>query len=188
MDSIEVQGIKISLDWGYDNKYVSISDIARQNSDTEIRILIRSWLKNSSTLIFLNEWEKYHNPNFNADQMAKFMMYAAQNKNKITAQKYIAATDAIGMISKSGRYGGTFAHPDIALNFCYWLSPAFQVYLIKEFQRLKEEEFQLKNLKWHIERITNNIDEVRNLLDTIPHQEEDRNRLNYDFEVKRKKK
>jgi KilA-N domain len=100
-----------------------------------------------------------------------------ENRNVLTPQRWIDETGAIGLISKSGRYGGTWAHSDIALNFCYWLSPPFQVYFIKEFQRLKKEEFSLNNLEWHVERITNLVDEARNWLDTMPGQKPDRNRL-----------
>lgn len=178
MERIEVEGVTIRLKWGYDNRFVSITDIAKQNSEREPYFLIRNWLRNSSTLIFLDQWEKVHNPDFKPDRMRRFKDYAGENRNLVTAKKFIDATGAMGLISKQGKYGGTYAHPDIALNFCYWLSPAFQVFLIKEFQRLKEEEFQMRNLKWHISRITDHIDEVRNWLDTIPHQDQDRNRLN----------
>ena len=83
-----------------------------------------------------------------------------------------------GLISKSGRYDGdTYAHRDIALNFCYWLSPTFQVYFIKAFQQLIEEQFNNKNLEWHISKLTDNVDEMRNLLDTIPGQKPQRNRI-----------
>ena len=137
-----------------------------------------SWMKNQSTLEFLETWEALHNPDFKRDQMVTFRDKYTRNRNSLTPQIWIKETGAIGIISKSGRYGGTWAHSDIALNFCYWLSPAFQVYLIKEFQRLKEEEFNRKNLDWHIERITNLVDETRIWLDTIPGQDPSRNRLN----------
>ena len=92
---------------------------------------------------------------------------------------WIETVNAIGLKWKTGRGGGTLAHKDIALNFCYWLSPEFQIYLIKEFQRLKAEEFSRMSLEWHIGRITNLVDETRNWLDTIPGQNPERNRLNY---------
>jgi hypothetical protein len=136
-------------------------------------------MKNSNTLLFLEAWEKLHNPGFKVHQMEHFRLRASENRYIATPQNFIEETGAIGIISKSGRYGGTFAHKDIALNFCYWLSPVFQVYLLKEFQRLKEEEFSRKNLEWHLTKITHNIDEVRILLDTIPGQRPDLNRLNF---------
>lgn len=121
--------------------YVSLTDIAKRSiDDTEPIVALRAWLKNSSTLLFLQTWEKKKNKGFKLNRMVQFRMKAADNRNYATPQKYIEETGAIGIISKSGRYGGTFAHSDIALNFCYWLSPEFQVYLMEEFQRLKADE------------------------------------------------
>jgi hypothetical protein len=120
--------------------YISLTDIAKK-SDTEAKVLIISWLKNRNTQEFLETWERLHNPDFlKGHQMVTFRDTYLQNRNVLTPQKWIAETNAIGLISKSGRGGGTWAHSDIALNFCYWLSPAFQVFMIKEFQRLKAEE------------------------------------------------
>lgn len=109
--------------------------------------------------------------------MVTFKDKYLQNRNILTPQRWIEETNAIGLISRSGRGGGTLAHKDIALNFCYWLSPSFQVYFIKEFQRLKEVEFSTKSLEWRVERITNLVDETRNWLDTIPGQKTERDRL-----------
>lgn len=121
--------------------YVCLTDIAKRSIDgAEPIVALRSWLKNSSTLLFLQTWEKKKNINFKLNQMVQFRMKAADNRNYATPQRYVEETGAIGIVSKSGRYGGTFAHSDIALNFCYWLSPEFQVYLMEEFQRLKAEE------------------------------------------------
>lgn len=121
--------------------YVCLTDIAKRSIDgAEPITALRAWLKNSSTLLFLQTWEKKKNKNFKLNRMVQFRMKAADNRNYATPQKYIEETGAIGIISKSGRYGGTFAHSDIALNFCYWLSPEFQVYLMEEFQRLKADE------------------------------------------------
>ncbi len=178
---IEVKGLKITFDRINDLDYVSLTDIAKQ-SPQRASLLIRSWLKNSSTLLFLETWEKLNNPNFKGDQMDAFKISSMENRNIITPKQYIKSTDAIGLVSTPGRYGGTLAHKDIALNFCYWLSPVFQVYMIRKFQELMQEEFSRKNLQWHISKITDNIDEVRNLLDTIPGQLPELNRLNYKTE------
>ena len=178
MKKIKIQGLEIHIEQIKDEDYVSLTDIAK-NSDKRAAVLISSWIKNSNTLLFLDAWEKLHNPNFKVHQMEYFRLQTTENRYIATPQNFIEETGAIGITSKSGRYGGTFAHKDIALNFCYWLSPVFQVYLLKEFQRLKEEEFSRKNLEWHIGRITNLVDETRNWLDTIPGQQPDRNRLNY---------
>ena len=174
--NIEVQGISIALDQINNNDYVSLTDIAKQ-SKKRASMLIATWMQNQSTLLYLEEWETLHNPNFKGQQMQSFRLKAVENRYKVTPQKYIKLTNAIGLISKSGRYGGTFAHKEIALNFCYWLSPKFQVYLFKAFNELMKAEHERNNLEWHISKITDNIDEVRNLLDTIPHQNPERNRF-----------
>lgn len=172
---ILVQGLNISFEQIGQQDYLSLTDIARR-SDSRTDILIASWMKNSSTLEFLEAWETLHNPDFKSNQMAGFKEKYLQNRRVLTPQTWIAEIGAIGMLSQKGRYGGTLAHKDIALNFCYWLSPTFQVYLLKEFQRLKEEEFSRKSLDFHIERITDLVDETRNWLDTIPGQLPERQR------------
>ena len=134
-------------------------------------------MKNNNTLLFLEQWEKVHNPNFKVHQMVYFKNKAAENRYIVTPQNFIKETDAVGIISKSGRYGGTFAHKDIALNFCYWLSPQFQVFLLKAFQELVEEKYRNQSLDWHIQKLTDNVEEMRYLLDTIPGQKDERNRL-----------
>jgi len=187
---INVNGLEIRIEPINDKDYVSLTDIAKQSDRNEPKRLIMNWLKNQSTLDFLTTWEDLHNPNFathsKGTHLSTFKLDMLRNATKVTPQKWITQTNAIGIISKSGRYGGTYAHKDVALNFCYWLSPHFQVYLIKEFQRLKEEEFERKNLEWHISKITDNVDELRNLLDTIPLQKEERNRIKL-LEKKKKK-
>ncbi len=147
---VDGTAIKINKDG-----YISLTDIAKRSvTDAEPIVALRSWLKNSNTLLFLETWEKRKNGDFKLNRMVQFRMNAADNRNYATPKKYIAETGAIGIVSKSGRHGGTFAHSDIALNFCYWLSPEFQVYLMEEFQRLKAEE-QIKlgdpfNIKRHL--------------------------------------
>jgi len=149
--NLTVDGVSISI-----NKegYVSLTDIAKRNSKRVPKDLIRDWLKNQDTLEFLDQWERLHNELFKGVQMNAFRLYAVSKVNSVTPKKYIQKTGAIGLISTAGRYGGTYAHTDIALNFCYWLSPSFQVFLIKEFQRLKADE-QLRigdpfNIKRHL--------------------------------------
>jgi hypothetical protein len=176
-NTITVQGLRVTVEQVKNQDYISLTDIAKK-SDKEARFLIMSWIKNSSTLEFLETWEMLHNPDFKRDQMVTFKEKYAQNRNVLTPQNWVSETGAIGIVSKSGKGGGTLAHKDIALNFCYWLSPSFQVYLIKEFQRLKEEEYNKKSLEWHISRITDLVDEARNWLDTVPGQHPDRNRMN----------
>lgn len=174
---IEIQGISITLDKINDENYISLTDIAKKQHSSKPKYLIRNWLKNLNTMEFLETWETLHNPNFKGVHLNAFKLKYLQNKNVLSTKIWVEETNAIGIISKAGRYGGTYAHKDIALNFCYWLSPSFQVYMIKAFQELMKQEHERNNLEWHISKITDNIDEVRNLLDTIPGQNQDRNRL-----------
>jgi len=134
---ISIDGTTVRID---KKGYICLTDIAKRNTKTEPYIILRSWLKNKSTLEFLEAWEIKKNPDFKPTQMVWFKNDATKNDTTPTPQKYISETAAIGLVSSSGRYGGTYAHSDIALNFCYWLSPKFQVYLMEEFQRLKAEE------------------------------------------------
>lgn len=174
---IIVEGLQIAIDQINESDYISLTDIARRESE-EPKDLIASWLKNSSTLLYLEAWERTNNPDFKGDQMTAFKLSSLENRVRLSPQKFIEATGAIGLVSKSGRHGGgTWAHKDIALNFCYWLSPPFQVYFIKEFQRLKEAEYSGKNLEWHVERVTDLLDEARNWMDSMPGQKPARNRL-----------
>ncbi len=135
--NLRVEGIDIAID---KDGYVSISDIAKSSSDNKPNVTIQSWLRNQNTITYLETWEEVHNPNFKGSQMTTFRKFASINRSKISASVFIEQTGAIGIIAKSGRYGGTYAHSDIALEFCSWLSPKFKVYLYKEFQRLKAEE------------------------------------------------
>lgn len=174
---IEVQGLQIRIDRIDNDDFISLTDIARRSSDNKPAYTILNWLRNQNTLLYLQTWEEVHNPDFKVVQMHNFRLKASNNRASISPKSYIHATNAIGLISKAGKNGGTLAHSDIALEFCSWLSPKFKVYFFKEFQRLKKEEFQQKNLEWHISKITDNIEEVRNLLDTIPFQDPERNRI-----------
>ncbi len=174
---IEVQGLSITIESIDNTAYISLTDIARQANAEEPRYVIHNWMRNSNSVRFLYKWEEVHNPDFKRVHLDTFLAQASDNRIIFTPEKWINKSGAIGMFSKRGRGGGTFAHSDIALEFCSWLSPEFKVYILKEFQRLKKEEYSRKNLQWHISKITNNIDEVRNLLDTIPGQLPELNRL-----------
>jgi len=174
---LEVQGLEIRIEEIQNSDYISLTDIAKKNSEEQPSYILQRWIRNRSTLTFLSQWEKVHNPDFKHAQMSVFKEQASINRHAMSPQRFIKETNAIGLTSKSGRYGGTYAHREIALNFCYWLDPAFQVFLFKAFNELLKREAERKNLEWHISKITDNIDEVRNLLDTIPGQKEVRNRL-----------
>ena len=175
-----VEGLPVAIETIGEADFISLTDIAKRESGSgEAKDLIAAWMRNSSTLLFLEAWESLHNPDFKGDQMTAFKAESLDQRVRISPQRFIEATGAIGLISRSGRYGGgTWAHSDIALQFCYWLSPPFQVYLTKEFQRLKREEYDRRSLEWHVERVTDLLDEARNWMDTMPGQKPSRNRLN----------
>lgn len=176
--TINVQGLAITIEQVKEDDYISLTDIAKQSTE-EPRFVIQNWMKNNSTISYLWEWELLHNPKLNRVHLHTVLEMTASNRFVMSPKKWIETTGAIGLVSKTGRTGGTLAHKDIAINFCYWLSPKFQIYLIKEFQRLKEEEFSKKSLEWHISRITSLVDETRNWLDTIPGQSPDRIRIKF---------
>ncbi|MGV8172426.1 MAG: KilA-N domain-containing protein [Candidatus Woesearchaeota archaeon] len=131
--------------------YISLTDIARYKDERTDQI-IQNWLRNRTTIEFLGVWERINNPVFNPLEFDGFRNQAGLNSFVLTAKQWIEKTHAIGLISRSGRYGGTFAHKDIAFEFASWISVEFKLYLIKEFQRLKEDESQRKSLDWDIKR------------------------------------
>ncbi len=174
--TLHVQGLAIAIEKIRDDDYVSLTDIAKQSADDPAYV-IQNWMKNSSTVKYLYLWERIHNPAVNPIHLDDLLRTADDNRKIISPKSWIETLNAVGLRWKTGRGGGTLAHKDIALNFCYWLSPEFQIYFIKEFQRLKEEESERKGLEWHVRRITDLVDEARVWLDTIPGQEPERNRL-----------
>lgn len=150
---ITVNGLEVRIKRENGNDYISLTDIAKRSTD-EPRFVIRSWMKNTNTIEYLYEWEEDYAANSNRVHLDTVLGMAVKNNFSMTPSKWIDLVDAKGIITSGGRYGGTYAHSDIALNFCYWLSPKFQIYLIKEFQRLKAEE-QLRlgdpfNIKRHL--------------------------------------
>ncbi len=133
-----------------DEDFISLTDIARFKSADRSDDLIRNWLRNRNTLEFIGLWEQLNNPDFNSVEFDGFRMKAGLNSFTLTPKQWINATQAVGIQSKAGRYGGTYAHKDIAFEFASWISVEFKLYLIKEFQRLKEQEKQ--TLGWDIRR------------------------------------
>jgi hypothetical protein len=130
--------------------YISLTDIARFKDSDRTDYIIQNWLRNRNTIEFLGIWEHLNNPGFNPIEFDGIRKQAGLNSFVLTAKRWIEATHAIGIVSKAGRYGGTYAHKDIAFEFASWVSVEFKLYLIKEFQRLKDEE--LKQLGWDIRR------------------------------------
>jgi hypothetical protein len=148
--TIEVQGNVISIIEKQQNDYISLTDIAKYRNSSEPFAIINNWMRNRSTIEFLGLWEKLSNPDFKPIEFERFRNEAGSNYFVLSPQRWIEKTKAIGISSRSGRYGGTFAHTDIAFEFASWISPEFKLYLIKEFQRLKEQE--QKQLGWDIKR------------------------------------
>ena len=135
-----------------DFDFICMTDIAKYKDSERSDYLIQNWLRNRNTIEFLGIWERINNPQFNPIEFDGFRKKAGLNSFILTAKQWIEKTNAIGIISKSGRYGGTYAHKDIAFEFASWISVEFKLYLIKEFQRLKEEESDRKSLDWDIKR------------------------------------
>ena len=135
-------------------EYISLTDLARYADSEEPRLPIRDWMRNKEVISYLGLWEQLNNENFKGGEFATFKNEAGSNRFKMSPQKWIRETNAIGIISKSGRYdGGTYAISDIAFEFASWLSPEFKLYLITEFQRLKKNEAYQNKTEWHTNRI-----------------------------------
>lgn len=145
-----VKGIEVRYNHINDEDYICITDIAKAKNPDHSGIVIAHWLRNNSTIQYLGLWETLNNPNFNVTEFGNIKNQSGENAFVLTAQDWIEKTNAIGIISKSGRYGGTYAHKDIAFKFASWISVEFELYLIKEFQRLKVEE--QKALEWSAKR------------------------------------
>jgi hypothetical protein len=147
---IEVQGAAITVLSQKEQDFICLTDMAKKFGDD---ILIYSWMRNRNTLEFIGVWEQIHNPDFKGLEFETFRNQAGLNSFSLTPRKWIETTNAIGFQSRAGRYGGgTYAHRDIAFEFGSWLSPEFKLYLIKEFQRLKEDENRRLSLAWNLNR------------------------------------
>jgi len=149
---IEVQGTGISIFKGEKDDYISLTDIARYKDPNNMNAIIQNWLRNRNTVELLGFWEQLYNPGFKPIEFEGFRKQAGLNSFVLTPKRWIETTNAIGIISKSGRYGGTYAHKDIAFEFASWISIEFKLYVIKEFQRLKEEESSRQKLDWNLQR------------------------------------
>ena len=155
--TINVQGFNIVWYETNYNDYISLTDIARYKDAEHTDDIIKNWLRNRNTIELLGFWESIYNPNFKPVEFDGFRKQAGLNSFVMTPKKWIESTNAIGIVSKSGRYGGTFAHKDIALEFASWISIEFKLYIIKEFQRLKEDETSQLKLEWNLQRTLSKI-------------------------------
>jgi len=150
--TIEVQGAAVTVLSGQTTESISLTDIAKFKNPDHPDDVIRNWLRNRNTVEFLGVWERLNNPSFNPVEFDGIRMQTGLNSFTLTPKQWIEKTAAIGIASQAGRYGGTYAHKDIAFEFASWVSVEFKLYLIKEFQRLKEDENRRLSLAWNLNR------------------------------------
>ena len=152
-DTIEAKGFAIQIyTEDFKNDYISLTDIARYKNVHEPKDVVKNWLRVRDTIDFLGLWETIHNPNFKGVEFDSFRKEAGTNAFTLSPQRWIENTNAIGIVSKSGRGGGTFAHPDIAMEFASWISAEFKLYLIQDYKRLKSDENSKLSLGWNLNR------------------------------------
>lgn len=152
-DTLHVKGIDVGIyTEDYRNEYISLTDIARFRNSDDPRFAIQNWMRNRNTIEFLGLWESLHNPNFNRVQFDTFRTEAGLNRFVMTPSKWVENTRAIGITAKAGRYGGTYAHSDIAMEFASWISAEFKLYLMKDYRRLKFDENSRLSLSWNLNR------------------------------------
>ncbi len=151
---IEVEGREITIILNKDQEYISLTDMLKAKDSN---FFIANWLRNRNTVEYLGIWESVYNPDFNYVEFDIIKSHAGLNSYRISVKEWVEKTNAIGLKSTTGRYGGTYAHPDIAFEFGMWISPKFKIYLIKEFQRLKKDENNRLNLEWNLQRTISKI-------------------------------
>ena len=151
-ETIHAKGFDISIyTTDFENEYISITDIAKYKSD-DPNATICNWMRNRETLEFLGLWETLHNPDFKPLEFEGFRSKAGLNAFTMSPTKWISGVNAIGIVSKAGRYGGTYAHSDIALEFASWISAEFKLYIVKDYQRIKHDENSRLSLNWNLNR------------------------------------
>lgn len=151
-ETIHAKGMDIAIyTEDFQNEFISLTDIARYKSD-EPKDVIKNWMRSKDTIEFLGLWEQLHNEKFKGVEFDSFRNQAGSNAFTLSPQKWIDSTNAIGIVSKSGRNGGTFAHSDIAFEFASWISAEFKLYIIKDYKRLKNDESSRLSLGWNLNR------------------------------------
>jgi hypothetical protein len=153
MKKLSVSGLDIVVYKIDENEFISLTDMAKFRDSERSDYIIQNWMRTRSTIEFLGLWENLNNPKFKSIEFDGFRNESGSNSFTLTPKKWIETTNAVGITSKSGRYGGTFAHKDIAFEFASWISPTFKLYLITEYQRLKEVEHNQYNLEWNFKRV-----------------------------------
>jgi len=156
-ESFNVQGTEISVLMHRQDDYISLTDMAKYKNAEATGLVISHWLSTRYTVEFMGVWEKINNPDFNVTEFSNIKNESGSNGYVLTSKQWIEKTNAIGIIAKPGRYGGTYAHRDIAFEFATWLSPEFKFFLITEFQRLKSDEQQKLSLEWSLQRTLSKI-------------------------------
>ena len=152
--TIHAKDVEISIVTSINNEdYISLTDIAKYKNPEFPADVIKNWLRVHSTIEFLGLWEQLHNQNFKLVEFDQFKIESGSNSFVLSPQKWIKTTNAIGIVSKSGRYGGTYAYKDIAFEFASWVSPEFKLYIIQDYQRLKSEKSHQDTLDWNVKRL-----------------------------------
>ena len=154
---VENTEISVSLSEATNDDYISLSDMAHYRDTNRTDYIIQNWLRNRNTIEYLGVWEQLNNPNFNSIEFDGIKNKAGLNSFILTPKKWVESTNAIGIRTTAGRYGGTYAHKDIAFNFGMWLSPTFQLYIVKEYQRLKEQENNPLLQHWDVKRLLSKV-------------------------------
>lgn len=182
---LNVNELEIVLFKQNEKEYISLTDMAKFSDSERSDYIIQNWMRTRNTIEFLGLWDVLNNPDFNSIEFDGFRNESGSNSFTLTPKKWIQATNSVGIFSKSGRNGGTFAHKDIAFEFASWLSPTFKLYLITEYQRLKEIEPNQYNLEWNVKRIlskTNyhiHTDAVKNYILPAKNYEKDKEWIVY---------
>ena len=153
-ETIHAKGLEIGIYTNdFENEFISLTDIARYQNIEDPYFVIRNWMRNRDVVEFLGLWEKLHNPNFKPAEFGRFKDQAGKHNFVISPEKWIKGVNAIGIVSKRGRYSsGTYAHTDIAMSFATWISPEFQLYIMKDYRRLKSDENSRLSLNWNLNR------------------------------------
>ncbi len=156
--TIKIKGTEVTvISNGNENDYISLTDIAKYKNATDPRFVIQNWMRTRFTIEFMGFWEQMNNPDFNRVEFEAVRNEAGSNAFVMTPTKWVELTNAIGVYSRAGRYGGTFAHKDIAFEFASWISAEFKLYIIKDYQRLKTDENSRISLEWNVNRVISKI-------------------------------
>jgi hypothetical protein len=156
-NSIIIKDSSISTSLVDSELFISLTDMARNKNPQEPKDVVKNWMRSRTTIEYLGIWEQLNNSDFKGVEFDSLLYEAGNNSFTLSPTKWVELTDAVGIISKRGKNGGTYAHQDIALEFASWISAEFKIYLLKEFKRLKTEEFEVKHLEWNLTRTLSKV-------------------------------